>query len=337
MQSPLRLLVLVTLALLPLLARAQDGPPPDLLSHVKVGQRWVFTTTMGDMTVEETLHVAEVHPDRVVYLRSNRTLQGGQTLVETVAEATEEWTWGARTKLEPAGLAMTKSRQEPRTLAVPGLPGGSLACLALIREGLEGWTAVKGDFEVFPGVVKAVADGLTARTLMKVEQGPPPTLPEARPTEQVDETSGLPPGALAHVKVGQRWVFEARTGEAYAADIIWTVTEVDAENGRVVYTIRTTTRAGGQTIASDDEESSEWSGGGSPVLDPGTRVTGVTGERAPLEVPGMKLDCYVVRVAMGEARSETWTAVKGDREVFPGQARVVGYGQSLQLVRVEGR
>src|SRR5690606_30084111 len=97
------------------------------------------------------------------------------------------------------------------------------------------------------------------------------------------------------------------------------------------------TRYGEETHTSEDEEPSEWSSGGSPVLAEGLTIPGVTAARRKLELPGLTLDCYVItHQPEGEDPVEGWTAVKGKHEVFPGVVKhTVGKQVALQLVRVE--
>lgn len=314
-------------------ARAQEEEAPaDLLSHVKIGQRYTFSTTVGEMVNEEVWHVAAVLRGQVCYLRTTRVKQGARTLVEQVDQELSDWRWGGRPTLEPAALALSKGTQRRETLEVSGL---RLDCVVTLMSGTEAWTAVKGDLETFPAIVKASAQGVAVRALVRVEEGPPPTLVERAPTEEVEEGSGLPKGALDHVKVGQRWVF-VQEMESVRVELAWTVTAVHAAEGRVLYTVKSKTVVGTMTTESEEEEPQEWSAGGSPVMDAGTTVTGITHRREVLDVGGLKLDCYVVRTDMEGVTSEVWTAVRGDREVFPGPVKTVLTGQGgLRLVRVE--
>lgn len=317
-------------------ARAQDEPPADLLSHVKVGQRYTFRTPIGQMVSEECWHVAEVNPGHVRYLRTTRVKQGERTMTEQVDQELSEWRWGGSPVLEAGALAMSKGSQSRKTLEVSGR---RFDCVVTLIQGTEGWTAVKGDLETFPGLLKAGAGseaqgGAITRVLVSVEEGPPPTLPVRAPEEQVEEGSGLPAGALDHVKVGQRWIFNHTMGEV-RVELTWTVTEVIAAEGRVLYKVKTKTTAGGVINETEEEEPSEWSAGGEPVLDPNTTVTGIRGERKVLELGALKLDCYVVHTSMEGFTTEVWTAVRGSKEVFPGSVKVVASGQDMQLVRVE--
>lgn len=322
---------LTALTLVCAAARAQDAPPADLLSHVKVGQTYTFTTTVGQMVNEELWQVAEVHPDRVLYRTTTRVRQGERQLVEKVGQELVEWTWGGRPVQDAATLARMKGTQTRQTLEVPGL---RLDCLVTTAAGAESWTAVKGDLETFPAMVKAASRGAVVRVLTKVEEGAAPSMPEAAPAEPVDEGSGLPAGALDHVKVGQRWVFANELG-AIRVENIWTVTEVVAAEGRVRYTARERTIGQGKTTESE-ESAEEWTSGDSPVREAGTTVAGVTTERKVLELGALKLDCYVVNTRMGGMVTEVWTAVRGDREVFPGHVKqLIGARGGRQLVRVE--
>jgi hypothetical protein len=327
--------VAIALVLSAAAARAQDEPPADLLSHVKVGQRYTFSTTIGEMVNEESWHVAEVHPDKVVYLSTTRIKQGERIVMEQVEQSFDEWTWGRTPVLEAAALAMSKGSQSRKPLEVSGM---RFDCVVTLLAETESWTVVKGDLETFPGMVKAgVGAGREAsilRALVRVEEGPPPTLPERAPEEQVEEGSGLPAGALDHVKVGQRWIF-AQTMGGLRVDMTWTVTQVIAAEGRVLYKVKTKTTAEGTTTESEEEDG-EWSSGNEPVLDPGTTVTGIRGERKVLELGARKLDCYVVHTNLEGITTEVWTAVKGNKEVFPGPVKQIIAGQGdLQLVRVE--
>jgi hypothetical protein len=316
-------------------ARAQDEPPADLLSHVKVGQRYTFSTTLGEMVNEEVWHVAEVNPGHVRYLTTTRVKQGERTLMEQVDDDYSDWRWGGRPVLEAGALAMAKGSQSRKTLEVSGK---RFDCVVTLIHETESWVVVKGDLETFPAMVKAgTGTGAQAsifRTLVRVEEGPPPTLPERAPEEQVEEGSGLPAGALDHVKVGQRWIFTQTMGDV-RVDMTWTVTQVIAAEGRVLYKVKTKTALQG-TTAESEEEDGEWSSGNEPVLDPGTTVTGIRGERKVLELGALKLDCYVVYTNMEGITTEVWTAVKGSKEVFPGPVKQLVGGQGdLQLVRVE--
>jgi hypothetical protein len=316
------------------LARAQDAPPADFLKHVKVGQRYTFTWNMGENTHEEQWHVATVGDDHTVtYVLTTRLKQGAKTLIETVEPTPQTWSWGGRPVLEPAAQQMAKMKQERRTFECPGL---KLECVVTVMDGnLESWTAVKGDLETFPGLLKMTAKEGQLRTLVKVEEGAPPVIPQRTEQEAVEAGSNLPKGALDHVKKGQRWVFRIENS-GMNAELVWTVTDVVAAEGRVVYSAKTVVTAEGTTISADESEGNEWTAGGMPVMDPNTKVEGMTGERKKLEVPGIKLDCYVLTTRMTDVHTEVWTAVKGDHEVFPGPVKqVIGPGMSQTLVRVE--
>jgi hypothetical protein len=126
----------------------------------------------------------------------------------------------------------------------------------------------------------------------------------------------------------------ATSGDAHQ-QLVWTVKEVDVKQGRVAYQVTTVTTVDGNQVTSDPEDA-EWNGGGSPVMDPGTRIEGVTTRRETLEVPGAKVPCYVVHTNLGGAETEVWTAVKGDHEVFPGMVRTRTGEASYELTRVEG-
>lgn len=313
-------------------ARAQDdAPPADLLSHVKVGQRWTFRTVEGEQSAEEVQTVAEVHPDRVVYVVTTRFLQAGKQVFENVDTEPQEWRWGARPAIDAAMLTLTKSKQERRTLEVPGM---KLDCVVTIttEPAAESWIAAKGALETYPGHVKALVGAQPFRALIKVEDGPPPTV-RAR---AADEEGALPADALAHVKVGQRWVFTSHVDQGVTSELVWTVVEVTPAEGVVRYRVKTTTRFDGQTITDEEEEPEEWSAGGSPAFEEGMTVEGFTTARKKLEVPGLALDCYVVTDRTSDEPVEVWTAVKGDHEVFPGVVKqTVGKTAVLQLARVE--
>jgi hypothetical protein len=314
-------------------ASAQEGgSPSDLLAHVKVGQVYTFQWTAGTDTHEEVWHVAEVEPERVRFMKTTRMRHGGQVKLEHTESELQEWRWGGQPVLDPAALAMAKMTQSRKKLEVPG---AKLDCIVtLLDDNLETWTAVKGDLETFPGAVKVkTKDGLL-RTLAKVEAKGPPTLPARAPQEAVEAGSGLPKGALDHVRVGQRWRFEI-DNEDMRSRMTWTVTEVHASEGRVVYRMKGEAHVDGQWVGTDEDEGLEWTAGGSPVLDPGTRIEGMSGERKVLDVPGAKLDCYALTITLGEGSTEVWTAVRGDHEVFPGPVKQVMGRMTQRLVRVE--
>src|SRR5688500_15437469 len=173
-----------------------DGPPAGLLSHVEVGQRYTFHTNLGDLRVEEIWHVAEVEPERVRYLVTTRTHQGGKLLVEQVNPSLDEWNWvGRKVTVDAATLALGKSTQSRVKLEVPG---AKLDCVATTVADAHAWTAVSGDFETFPGVVKVGTKEEVSRALVKVEEGPPPVVPQRAAQEAVEEGSNLPKGALDH-------------------------------------------------------------------------------------------------------------------------------------------
>lgn len=316
-----------------LCAQDDDAPPSDLLSHVKVGQVYTFQWVAGADTQEEVWHVAEVHPGRVLYMQTTRLRHGGQLRLESTLPELQEWTWGGRPVLEPAAMAIAKMSQARKRLEVSGL---KLDCLVTTMEGsVDTWTAVKGDLETFPGIVKMTTKDDPLRALAKVEEGKgAPTLPQRAPQEAVEAGSNLPKGALDHVKVGQRWCFDI-DNEDMKARTTWTVTEVHAAEGRVVYTMKGEAQVEGQWIGTDEGEGEEWTAGGMPVMDPTTKVEGITGTRKVLEVPGAKLDCYVLTTDLGEITTEVWTVVRGDHEVFPGPVKQLVGRLSQQLVRVE--
>lgn len=313
-------------------ARAQDGPPADLNAHVKVGQRYTFSWTLGESTHEEVWHVAEASAERVTYVLTTRLRQGAKTLVEQVNPDVQTWTWGNRPTLEPMALQMGKMKQARRTHEAPGV---KLDCVVTTTEGgLETWTAVKGELEAFPGILKVSAKEGPMRTLVRCEEGAAPTLPERREQEAVEAGSNLPKGALDHVKVGQRWVFKIDNTDL-VAEQVWTVTAVHAAEGRVVYSSKTVVTVDGNAVTTEEGEDAEWTAGGMPVLDPNTKVEGMSGERKKLAVPGLELDCYVLTTAMADVRTEVWTAVKGDHEVFPGPVKQLVGRLGQYLVRVE--
>lgn len=313
-----------------------DAPPADLLSHVKVGQRWTLRTVQGEEVVEEVQTVAEVRADRVVYLVTLRFMQDGKLVFENAVPDPTEWVWsgGPRQQADPAALALAKMRQERRVLEVPGM---KLDCVVLITSepASETWIPVKGDHETYPGPARAMIGEQPFRSLVKVEEGPAPTL-RPRAAEE-DPSAGPPAGAFDHVKVGQRWVFRQDVDETTTTELTWTIVAVAPAEGLVRYRVKTVTRYDEETQTYEEEEPSEWSAGGSPVLEEGLTITGVTTARKKLELPGLTLDCYVVtHRPEGEDPVEGWTAVKGKHEVFPGVVKhMVGKQVALQLVRVE--
>lgn len=330
----LRLAAAAALLALAPLARAQD-PPADLLKHVKVGQRWTFATTMGEFRTEEVLHVAEANAEErwVSYLKTTRTFASGKLITETVAQELERWSNATKLVLEAPTLQAMKATQTRQSFAAAGL---TLEAIVLVTHGTEAWTAIRGDFETFPGQLKLVVDGATVRALEKVEEGPPPVVPTAPPEEVLEGESNLPKGALDHVKVGQRWIFKGSSG-GVEAELVWKVTAVDAARGLVRYDATTSLKGeDGTLIPSEPEPDQEWQAGAVPVLEAGTTVAGVSGERRPLSVPGMKLDCYVVTTDLGAMKMQVWSAVKGTREVFPGVVKQVVEQGGLELLRVEG-
>lgn len=316
-------------------ARAQDGDPPDdLLSHVKVGQRWTLQTVDGGQMVEEVQTVAEVHPGRVVYVVTTRLVRDGKQVFENADPEPQEWTWGGRPLMEATARTLMKATQERRTVEVPG---AKLDCVVTktADPATEMWTAVKGDLETYPGLVKTVLGTQTMRNLVKVEDGPPPTV---RPRTGDDETSeGVPAGLFDHVRPGQRWVFQQMLGENLASEITWTVLDVTPAENRVRYRVKTTMRMEGQTVTQEEEEPSEWFAGSSPVLEEGMTIEGMTTARQKLELPGLTLDCYVLTSRLGgDEPMENWTAVKGNHEVFPGMVKqTAGKSVAWRLVRVE--
>lgn len=332
-------LIGLALAMSTAVARAEeDGPPADLLSHVKVGQRWTLRSINGEQAVEEVQHVAEVHPGRVVFTLTTRVLQGGKLLVEDVGDEPQEWTWGGRTVTDTVALGLMKASQSRRTLEVAGL---RLECMVTTTSEppSESWMATRGDLETYPGHVKGVMDGRPLRALVSVEDGPPPALRSADAPSGAEE-QGLPPGALDHVKVGQRWVFGALPDQGTSIELVWTIVEVAPAEGRVRYRVKTTTRLEGdaEIYTEEEEEPQEWLAGGTPVVSEGLTVAGMTTGRKRLQVPGAALDCYVTIFAEeGSEPLEMWTAVRGDREVFPGAVKqLVGTTVGLRLERVEG-
>ncbi len=328
------LLVAALLALAPL-ARAQD-PPADLLKHVKVGQRWTFAAVVGEFRTEEVWHVAECNSEErwVSYLRTTRTLNAGKLVTEVVGQELERWSGGASLVMEAPVLLAMKATQTRQSFQAPGV---TLDAFVLTTDAkTEQWTAARGDFETFPGLVKVLADKVQVRLLEKVEEGPPPVVPTAPPEELLEGDSNLPKGALDHVKVGQRWIFKA-SSNGVEAEIVWKVTGVDAAHGLVHYDATMTTKGeGGATIPSEPQTEQEWSAGAVPVLEAGTTIAGVSGERKPLVIPGAKLECYVVTTDLGSLKMAVWSAVKGNREVFPGVVKQVVEQGGLELLRVEG-
>lgn len=317
------------------LGHAQD-PPPDLLKHVKVGQRWTFSTTMGEFRTEEVWHVAEVDAEErwVSYVLTQRTSNHGKLVTEVVTQELQRWSGGTKAVIDAPVLLAMKATQSRKTYECAG---AKLDALVIATQGpTEQWTSVRGDFDTFPGVLKVVADTTTVRALEKVEEGPPPVVPTPPPEEVLEGDSNLPKGALDHVKVGQRWCFKA-TANGVESQLVWKVTAVEAAQGLVRYDVTMTMKGeDGTTIPMEPQPDQEWQAGAVPVLPPGQTVAGVSGERKPLTVPGLTLECYVITTDLGAAKLQVWSAVKGNREVFPGMVKQIAEGGGLELLRVEG-
>lgn len=158
--------------------------------------------------------------------------------------------------------------------------------------------------------------------------------PEAFPLEGEPPAAGEPlepaPGApadlLAHVQVGQRWVFELQAG----MQMTWHVTSVE-EVGRVRYSMRFTIQ--GKPLEGQSQDG-EWVYSGPAVAPPAEATTPdmsfgreeyVAGER--------KLEALKTKVGL----MTSWVAVKGDHPTFPGVLEAsLSDEVQVKLVRVEG-
>lgn len=150
-----------------------------------------------------------------------------------------------------------------------------------------------------------------------------------------------PADVFAHVKVGQRWTFVTTAGDTRLEEV-WIVGRIDAAEKRVVY--MTTMRSfQGQKLIMEQvgQEALEWGAGSKhePVAAEAAGV-GISSRRDKLEVPGVKLDCYVL-VQKGQEDKAGQTvemsfAVKGDWETFPGIVKTTANGASTRvLTKVE--
>jgi hypothetical protein len=166
MKTRLALLGLLVALLLPLPARSQDEPKPpaDLLAHVKVGQRWTFSLpAAGPLTIERKVTAVLPAEGRVVY---TETSIAGERRQEDVDQ---EWLWTTSPPY-PANALIQGYSTGRETLEVGAL---KLEC-AFMRIEADGdvtqhWTAVKGDLETFPGLVRQRSGGQVLYELLRVE------------------------------------------------------------------------------------------------------------------------------------------------------------------------
>lgn len=171
MKARLGLPLLAALAalLLPLPARSQDEPrpPADLLSHVKVGQVWVFSVpAAGAMRLDRK--VTEVLPDegRVVYTETSTVPGAGEPEVT----AGLAWTWnpGPALPVPEEPIPGYSTGRETFTFGELRL---ETAFFRIQADGddTQHWVAVKGERETFPGIVRQRSGGETLIELLRVE------------------------------------------------------------------------------------------------------------------------------------------------------------------------
>jgi hypothetical protein len=128
------------------------APIPDALAHVRVGQRYTFTGTSGDV---RTWEVHEVSAQGAVYSQSV-ALRG-----TTLGEPTRD-TWTPR---HPERIVQAaKERRERLTV-------GDVTFDCLVREvgDTVTWTAVDGSWTAFPGVVRYERGGKLMWALTGIE------------------------------------------------------------------------------------------------------------------------------------------------------------------------
>lgn len=139
---------------------------------------------------------------------------------------------------------------------------------------------------------------------------------------------------LAHVKVGQRWVYSLQGGQM---EMVWQVKAIDAKAGRVQYTTQVHMDMGQGKQPIGDPQDQEWVF--SPMAQgPGPAVPGVEVEqkRRRMKVGALELDCMVVHSEVSGTTAETWIPMAGDHPTFPGLARSASNGAVvMELVRVE--
>lgn len=130
----------------------EPAPIPPALAHVRVGQRYTFTGTSGDV---RTWEVLQVSASGVAY-RQSVALRG-----TTLGEPTRD-TWVPR---HPERIVQaTKERREPRTVG-----GVAFECLVSEVGDTVTWTAVTGAWTAFPGVVRYERGGKLMWELTGIE------------------------------------------------------------------------------------------------------------------------------------------------------------------------
>ncbi len=144
--------------------------------------------------------------------------------------------------------------------------------------------------------------------------------------EPVEPAPGAPKDLLAHVQVGQRWVFDLQGG----MQMTWHVTSVE-EVGRVRYSMRFALQ--GKPLDGQSQDGA-WVYSGPVVAPPADATTpDMTFGREEYAAGERKLEALKTKVGL----MTSWVAVKGDHPTFPGVLEATMSDEvQVKLLRVEG-
>jgi len=144
--------------------------------------------------------------------------------------------------------------------------------------------------------------------------------------EPLAPAPGAPADLLAHVQVGQRWVFELQAG----MQMTWHVTSVE-QVGRVRYSMRFSIQ--GKPLEGQSQDG-EWVYSGPVVAPPADATTpDMTFGREEYAAGERKLEALKTKVGL----MTSWVAVKGDHPTFPGVLEASMSDEvQVKLLRVEG-
>lgn len=144
--------------------------------------------------------------------------------------------------------------------------------------------------------------------------------------EPLAPAPGAPKDLLAHVQVGQRWVFDLQ-GQM---QMTWHVTSVEAV-GRVRYSMRFTLQ--GKPLEGQSQDG-EWVYTGPAVAPPEeARTPDMSFGREDYVAGERKLEALKTKVGL----MTSWVAVKGDHPTFPGVLEASMSDEvQVKLLRVEG-
>ena len=145
------------------LAGAQE-PPPDLLKHVKVGQRYTYEMQNN---LKQVWIVKEVGANFVKY--EVAMFMGGNPLGDPIAQ---EWKYVA----PPAGARVEAPQADVKTSREKVTLGGiEFDCMVSEASGYKSWVTMSPGSDLvwtFPGVLKTIqlSDGSVIMELTKIEE-----------------------------------------------------------------------------------------------------------------------------------------------------------------------